>query len=143
MARVVKHASTHRFRWLGGTDPVDFMLPFALAGNSEGNSITADTEIPLGVSTNDPDTFRWDSDDPAGVLIIRSGLYVANAFVKTPSSNQTVPRGLHILRAPLSAGPLSGSGSDFTSAYSPSNETRMAPASMRTVGFGALFPYCW
>lgn len=107
MARVVKHASTHRFRSMGGTDPVDIQLPFARA-SVVPVTVTADIELELTPFTNDPDTFAWDPSDKPGLLIQRSGLYLAVAMAESPSSDQNDERTLSILQGILSSGPFGG-----------------------------------
>lgn len=100
------HAAMHK---LGSSDPLDIQVPFIRAKRSASISITADTEFDAGagnVVTNDRNTFAWDSSDRPGLLIKRSGTYLAMAAMR--ASSGTVERSILIKHGLLSGGTFPG-----------------------------------
>lgn len=114
MADVVKHAWTHREKWLGGTDPIPINLPYAFVSNGAiSQTITTTTEViwqPNEGGTNRPELFAWDPADPAGLLIRRTGLYFLGATLYYQSADSAVARGMYIAYNALSAGPMASIG---------------------------------
>lgn len=110
MARATnKHATTHRSRGLGGTDPVPPDLPY-MSGFCSSQVITADTEIEWdSVFTGDPDTFLYDTGDPAGILMRRDAIYRFMAKMRVSSGDMGTTRGISVQTGVYSGGPLGGS----------------------------------
>lgn len=110
MARATnKHATTHRSRGLGGTDPVPPDLPY-MSGFCSSQTFTDNGEVEWeSVFTNDPDTFLYDPDDPAGLLLRRGGLYRYMAKLRVASGEISVERGMSIQSGSYSSGPIGGS----------------------------------
>lgn len=124
MAKVVKHAWTHRPRSQGGTDPLPPTdLPWVRAYNqgSAGQTVTATDELEFttcnGVDlyqvgdANPSGTFSLDPDDPKGVLIARQGLYMAHAEVHYEAADAADVRSMYLAWNFASNGPLASVGS--------------------------------
>lgn len=109
MSDVVKHATTHRSRGLGGSDPVPPDLPFINAVVSS-MAITANAEIEWdSVFTTDPDTFRYDPADPAGLLFQRDGTYQFMGTMRVAGASSATLRAMNIQSGSVSGGPFGGS----------------------------------
>lgn len=107
MANVVKHATTHRAKGLGGTDPLPLDMPSIIAHLST-QSVTANAEAEwLTPTTTDPDTFLWDPSDPAGLLVKRGGMYEFRTTIQTTAANPA--RAISIQSGVQSGGPFGGS----------------------------------
>lgn len=105
------HAWKHRPRWLGGTDPIEPALPFALAvsgASPQFIDFTQEVDWGTGVGTNDVGVFSYDPDDPGGILIKQAGFYVAMTSVRVGSGDIAVQRRVLIKHGHLSEGPIPG-----------------------------------
>lgn len=107
MIKPAKHGRDHL---AGGEDPVPFGAEWIVATPSGGGDITVTTtmEMPyadFGVYTNSPATFGWDPDDPAGILIRRTGFYLCGVTINTYSSYISTPKIIYQSAQPLSSGP--------------------------------------
>lgn len=107
MPDVVKHAWTHRPKSQGGTDPMPINLSVCQASNlSVSQSITTTDELDFqSVKTNDRDTFRWDPDDPSGILIYTPGYYLFHSVVRFDFTNAAIAKHIYQSAQPLSSGP--------------------------------------
>jgi len=109
------HGWAHRFRWLGGSDPIPMQLPYIYGKNLAGQSVTDDAELQFDTDlppiTNDGDTFAFDPADPGGLLIMQRGLYRFTATVFYVAGSISVEREMYVTCQSLAAGPLAGLGS--------------------------------
>lgn len=107
MARVVKHAWTHRERLFGGTDPLPDSVKYATAFGTDTQAVTTTVEASFELwNTNAPEVFA--SDDASGLIIKVSGFYAAFAMVTVQSADIGVTRGSYIQIAPTSSYPTFG-----------------------------------
>lgn len=106
------HGRDHR---LGGADPAPFELPWCWVSNGHTTqTVTTDAEVVFSSSkTNDRRTFRWDSNDPNGILVYRRGLYQVFVAVHYAVGSISVPRTVYGTFAQLSAGALGGLGVEW------------------------------
>jgi hypothetical protein len=122
MANVTKHATTHRSKGLGGSDHVPPDLPF-IRGIVLSQSVTTAAEAQwTSVDTTDPDTFRYDPDDDAGLLMQRNGTYQFLATLKVSGGSASAEREIFVTTGVMSGGPFGGSPvvdtpNIFTSGY--------------------------
>jgi hypothetical protein len=113
------HGNDHE---LGGPDPFRPSVPFCYGSDGgTGQTVTADTELVFDTSkvkTNDEDTYRFDDSDPAGLLIIRNGIYRMWASVGFVVGSIGAAKEMYATAQLLSGGPLFGLGSPFGSSTS-------------------------
>lgn len=116
MPDVVKHAHTHRPRFMGGTDPVWTGLPYAFLHNDGiSQSVTTTAELHFSVGgTNSPEIFKWDqSGDPDGLLIYQGGIYLGGVTVTYQTGDIADPRSIYLTHGFQSSGPLGSVGSGW------------------------------
>ena len=106
------HGRDHR---LGGADPSPMETPWCYVTNGHTTqTVTTDTEVVFSSSkTNDRRTFRWDPDDPNGILVYRRGLYRCWAQVYVDPTDIAVARTIYTTFANLSDGANAGIGVEF------------------------------
>lgn len=116
MPDVPYHGPTHED---DGSDPSRGWLPYIRASNNGASQVVdddAELEFAIGtghVKTNDPSTFAFDPDDPAGLVVIRNGLYRVFSTVNVNVGDQADPREIYVTAQLLSNGPLFGLGAAF------------------------------
>lgn len=101
---------------IGGPDPFRPELPTVVATNQNGSTqtVSATDELVFAtVKTNDDDCFAWDSGDPAGVVILRSGFYAFFATVNVVGASIAVARSMYSVCQPLASGALAGVGTEL------------------------------
>lgn len=103
----VYHGWTHRRKAQGGVDPLPLDLSMCMGSNlSVSQVITTTDELEFqSVVTNDSEIFRWDPDDPSGILIYKPGYYLFHSVVRFGSSDAAISKTIYQQAQPLSSGP--------------------------------------
>jgi len=98
------HARTHRPKAQGGTDPIDTDAKFIAGRFNTTQVVTTTAELEWDFAfTNAPEIFKWDSADPAGLLVLEQGLFMFHAAVSY-SAGLTTTRAMYQSLQPLSSG---------------------------------------
>lgn len=89
-------------------------LPYIFGQRTTNQSVTADAELIFDiVYTNDDSTFKLDTRNNSGLLILRPGLYRAFLKVNTIVADIAVPREVYTANGTYSAGVGGGFGVEF------------------------------
>lgn len=124
------HAKSHK---LGGSDPLQIEVP-EIFGSVLSQSVTADEELTFtSVTTNDRTTFAWDPTDPAGLLLKRTGFYLAFAWANYSAPDSTTIRSISVRGAPVSDGPFA---TEFAQWFLPGGGLTTSPMSVTATSEG-------